>query len=669
MPAPTRSLVSSSLLLALLAVGCTKSEGEAEPKAAEAEAKPEEATPETKVAEKVEEKPAETPQAGEGGSPALAAAVQSIVEEQASYPVELDPLLDLVPAGSEEFIVIRDLDDLLAAGDATMVAIAPALQQIAALAEADGEVGAKADVEKVLDGFEAVKLALRGPEFDMDKGLAAGDVGEDPVVIYGTSKPDALPTLLRSLGATGDDYPAYCKAVDGAEGYAVCADTEEVLAKYAPGKDAATLRSKVAKHVSEGVLADANALMRMGDTESQRGAIALTTTPGLVHMTMGLPDVPDGADKMLGAGPSPALGLAAPGSAFTWVQLDPKGIEEQAKGAPFMLTNVLGKLTGEIFLGNLAGTNALAGLVGVTDPGPAGGLVALAGTQLDQIPPSLPDGTKVTAAMETVTLGGASTQALHVTLEPTKGKEVFDAMGLSPEGWLFAGGKYAGVVFGADKTALETIGAYAGTDVSPEVAKELPKPLAQGMVDRTVSVAMHVSLDGLQSPKVAESFASVAKEIPTSDLPPGMTPEGVMTMVRSLVAPISGLSLWVAPPKDGVEIHMAVSLIGDPRTEEGKAALEAMSAVATGGDPASLYGGLATRFPSSDRLLAYQARAGTRLDGAMASSAILGVAAAVAVPAFLLYGTRVEEAKMDAGMMAPPAVAPAMPMAETKRAE
>ncbi|MCA9648578.1 MAG: hypothetical protein KC501_01640 [Myxococcales bacterium] len=635
-----------SLLLALCVGGC-KSEEETKPEAttpageaAEPEAPP---APAAKAGDEggIEVEP-ETPPATDT-SPALAAAVQAIVEEEASYPMELDALLELVPAGCDELVVVRDVDDLLAVGDATLVAIGPVLQRIAAAAEADGEAGSKAEVDRVLDGYEAVELALHGPELSADKGIVIADMGDEDVVIFGSSNPEALPALMRSLGAEPDDVPKHCKAVDAAPGYVMCSDGEELLTKYAPGKDAAGLRAKVAEHVSTAVIDDANVLMLMGNDSGKKGVVAIATPPGLVHITVGLPELPEGAAKVLGSGPSPALGMSAPGSAFVWTQLDPAGIEEKAKEAPFMFHNVLAKLTGELFLGSLAEPNALVALAGVTDPGPAGGLVAMAGSQLDQLPKDLPDGTKLAAAMETVTVGGATTQAVHVTLTPAKGGELLAAMGLTPEGWLFAGGGYAGVVLGAGKDAVEKIGAYAGADLSPEVAGSLPKPLAQSLVDRSASVVMHMSLDGLQSPQVAEGLAVVAKEIPASELPPGITSEQMMSMARAVVAPISGLSMWMAPPKQSKEIHVAIALLGDPRGVEGKAAYEVMRAVAEGGDPAALYGDLATRYASSDRALAYQARAGTRMDGALASSAVLGVAAAVAIPAFLFYSLRSEE--------------------------
>ncbi|MEX1365277.1 MAG: hypothetical protein AB1Z98_19270, partial [Nannocystaceae bacterium] len=617
-----------------------EAEAVAEAKApAEADSKAE-ATPESK--------PVVEPAAKDGST--LAAAVQAMVEEQASYPVQLDPLLDLVPTDAEQFMIVRDLDDLLAVGEAIMVG--PALKQIATVVEAGGDAGAKADVDRVLEGFEALTLAMRGPDFDMSKGMVIADLGDDAVVIYGATKPDALPTLLRSLGASGDDMPVHCTALDGAEGYAMCSDTEAVLTAYAPGKSAAALRTKLGARLSATTLEDANLLFRVGKTEAERAVIALTTTPALLHLTLGLPDVPEGAAAMMGTGPSPALGMASPGSAFSWVQLQPSEISKQAETAPFMFKTVLDTLTGEIFMGNIAEPNALVMLAGVSDPGPAGGLVALAGTQLDKIPKTLPDGSSIEAKMRSVTIAGTATQALHIELTPAKGAELFTKMGLSPEAWLFSVGGYAGVAAGGGPELLEKIGTYAGPSLTPDVAKALPKPLAQGMLDRSVSVAMHISLDGLQSPQVAESFASVADQLPADDLPPGLAAKDVMFLATSMLAPISSISTWMPPPTDSaMEVHVALSLLGDPRTEEGKAAIDGMSLVAAGGDPAAIYGGLATRFGSSSRTMAYQARAGSRLDGALVSTAVLGMLAAIAVPAFVKYQ---ERSKAAAKMVAPP---------------
>lgn len=652
---PLRSLLAFSLSSALLAAGCAKpSEGGGEAKADEAAdgGAPEPASGETR-AEVAATKP--TPAAQPTPAPdtaALAAAVASMAEPETSYPVALDPLLELVPAGSRSFVVVRDLDDLLALADGALAPVDPAMRAFAAAAGGD----AADDVAQGLDGYATLAAGLRGGGFDLGKGLVVADVEGDGVVIYGTTKPDALPTLLRALGASGDDMPDECAAVEGAPGHAACAEDAETLAKYAPGKDAAAVRARLAERLDAPDVERANVLAYVGkdDDPEKRVAFTMVTSPGLVQFTMGLVDAPEELGRVLGSGPAPALGLMAPGSSFYWGKLDPTRITEQAKEQPFIVRNVLGTLTGEVVLGMLAEPPALVLLAGVSDPAPMGGLVALAGMQAGELPKTLADGSALAVATETLTLGGKATQVLHATLTPAgDGAALIGKMGLVPEAWLFAAGGYAGVVLGGGKAAVEAIAAHPGGGMSPEAARALPKPLAQALVDGTVSLAMHLSVDGLQSPQVAESFEAVAKEIPGAELPPGITPAQVMTLARSVMAPVSGLSVWMGPPKGHLVVHVAISLLGDPRTEEGKAAMAAMATVAGGGDPATAYGALADRFGSSERSTAYQARAGTHNDGALASVALLGALAAVAIPAVLKY--QAKAAALRGPQAAPPA--------------
>lgn len=659
--APSLSLVLVPSLV-LGAGACSKPESEAkpapaaEPKAGEgAEAKA--GDPKTEVAAKPAGEAVKEPTGA--SNPALAATVAAMIEAETSYPTALDPLLDLVPAGSPVVMVVRDVDDLLAVADATLGPVDPAMRTFAAAAGGD----AVTDVARVLDGYKSLQGAMRGPDFALDKGLVIAEVAGEGVVIYGTSNPNAMPTMLRALGAEGDDLPDDCKAVDGAAGYAVCASDPETLAKYAPGKAAAVVRATLGERLGAKEVDRANVLVHMAKEPdpTKHVTLAMATMPGLVHFTAGLTKAPEELGRFMGTGASPALGLVAPGTAFTWVKLDSTAITEQAKSQEMIVRNVLGTLTGEVMMGTLADPAALVLLAGVTDPAPAGGLVALAGTQTAMVPKELPDGSSLELGVETLMIGGKDTQVLHAKLTP-KGEAaaMFGTMGLLPEAWLFAVGGYVGLAFGGDKTVVEKIAAHSGAGMGPEAVRALPKPLAQGLVDGEVAMAMHLPIDALQSPQIAEAFEQVATQIPASDLPPGITPSQVMTLARSVMAPVSGLSVWMGPPKDRFVVHVAVSLMGDPRTEEGKAALGAMATVAGGGDAAAVWGELATRFAGSDRVTAYEARAGKRSDGAVAAAAMLGVVAGAAT--FATFGARVDPPMTSSPMVAVPPVIAAPPV-------
>lgn len=663
------ALLALSLSVTLAALGCSKppegAQGEAKP-AGEANAEAGDASKsggegEGKGVAAPTDSTEAKPTPGPADDAALTAAVAKMVEAETHYAASLDPLLDLLPAGSQSLVVVRDVEGLLAAADAAVGPMDPSIRALATMA------GAKesSDAARVLDGFVSLGTALRGPEFAIDKGIVVGDVEGKGVVVYGASKPDALPTLLHALGTEGDDLPDDCKAIEGAAGYVVCASEPETLAKYAPGHAAAAVRAKLGERLGAKEIDRANVIAHVGKDPDPKDHVtfAVATTPGLVHFTVGLSSAPEELGRVLGFGASPSLGLMAPGTGFYWLKIDTKAIADQTKDQPFIVRNVLDTLTGELVLGTMGDPAALVVLAGVDDPAPAGGLVAMAGLQTDALPKTLPDGSSLEVGVETLIVGGKDTQVLHAKLTPAgKGAELFAKMGLVPEAWLFSVGGYAGVALGADETVVEKIAAYPGGAMGPELARALPKPLAQGLIDGDVSLAMHLSVDGLQSPQVAEAFdmvaEEVAKEVPADELPPGVTAPQVMSLLRALAAPVSGFSVWMGPSKGATVVHMAVSLAGDTHTEEGKAAIAAMAAVAGGGDVATIYGELATRFAGSDRATKYQARAGMRHDGALASAAMLGVMAGMAVPLLLM---RSSKAEVPMAVAETPAIAPAMP--------
>jgi len=660
-----RSWLAPSLSLALASAGCSKPAEDAPKPAPATDAKGSGTTDPKPQEGKVDvvAKPDESVVKPAVTDAALVATVAAMIEAETSYPAELEPLLDLVPAGSPILVVVRDVDDLFAVADSTLGPVDPAMRAMAAAAGGD----AVTDVARALDGYKSLQTAMHGSDFALDKGVVVADVGGEPVVIYGTGKPDALPALLRTLGAEGDDLPDDCKAVDTAPGYAACAETPETLAKYVPGKEGAAVRARLGERLGTKEVDRANVLVHVAEEPdpSKHVTFGVATTPGLVHVTMGLAKAPEELAQFLGSGASPALGMVAPGTGFYWAKLDAGAIASSPQAKEPMIGNVLKTLTGELMLGTMADPAALVLVAGVTDPAPAGGLVALASMQAGSLPKTLPDGSSLEVGTETLMVGGKDTQVLHAKLTP-KGEqaEIIAKMGLAPEAWLFSAGGYAGVAIGAGKEVVEKVAGHAGAGMGSEGIRALPKPLAQGLVDGEVAGAMHLPIDGLQSPQVAETFEKVAAQIPASELPPGVTALQIMTLARAMISPVSGLSLWVEPPKDRLVVHMALSLMGDPRTEEGKAALAAMATVAGGGDAAAAWGELATKYAGSDRHTAYEARAGTRADGALASAAMLGVLVGVAGVTLLgARSTKEPAMAMPGPMMAvPPVVATPAPV-------
>ncbi|MCH9681995.1 MAG: hypothetical protein K0V04_11215 [Deltaproteobacteria bacterium] len=655
-----RSFFTVALALALPAAGCSKSEGAAEgasdPAPAEADASPaddaKESVPE-QTPPKVQ-KPSGigiTPD-GKGGPGTVADTIAAMVDADPGYPIEVDPLLDLVAADADIYFVIRDVDDLFSITDAMMGPVEAPLQKLASKLAAAGQAGAPAEVDQAYDRYAKVREGIRSPRFDLSKGMVITslETTEDVVVIHGGTDPKALPDLLTSMGSDAAAKMT-CAPVTQAAGYIACAKGSELLAKYAPAKTAAKFRAALSKRMPGHPIDTANVLMWLDDDPN--AAVAIATPPGLFHATMGVSPAPSpDVMRYMAKGDSPGLAMVAPGSAFYWANVNMTEAKAETKDQNFFVKNVVGSMSGEFLFGSLVGTDALFLVAGLEDPGPAEGLIALALTQLDKIPKTLPDGTSIEAASETLEIAGKSVQTLHMTMKPTAtNAEMFRKMGLVPEAWLFAAGGYGGAVFGGGKEAVTMIGTHAGGGLAADLAQQLPKPMAKGLVDGELAFSMHLPFDSLQSPSVTEAFDAAAKTLPTDDLPAGLTPAMIMDMTRAFAAPVSGLSMWMPTPKDAMVFHFAATLPADSRTEEGKAVRAVIDAVNGGADSSSAYRELAARFSSSARVLSYQARSGERRDGALSSVAVIGVLAAIAVPAVAKY---VERSKAAGAAVDPP---------------
>ena len=139
-----------------------------------------------------------------------------------------------------------------------------------------------------------------------------------------------------------------------------------------------------------------------------------------------------------------------------------------------------------------------------------------------------------------------------------------------------------------------------------------------------MALAIHLPLDGFHSPQVLELVERLAPAT-DDDLPPGMTPLQTAKAGLSMMSPVSSVSAWVGSPKQRLVVHAAVSLIGDPRTEEGRAALATLAEVVAGSDPAVAWSELATRHAGSARVTSYETRAGKHADAVFATAVMFMV--------------------------------------------
>lgn len=616
MPTRRGDLASSSMIVAfaLALQGCKKDEP------APSEAAPSPEAP-AKADAEVPARPVEAAPPSSGEPPSLPEPLA------VAYPIGLDPLLDLVPAGAQQFGIVRDPEAMLALAHPFAISI------MGVLADAMPEADDRAEIAAASTKYAELRTALAGPELQLAKGMAIVEVGGDPVLVYAATTPTALTSIVAKTAGETDD--SKCAAVAEAPGYVACAKSATTLAAYVPGKKAADLRANAAAGLPGVDLERANVL---GIVSSDHVPFAIETPPGLFQLALGVPSAALEAQALLVPAPAPALELLGPDPAFLWMNVSADAVKAQAGGAPAFVTNLIGTFTGELLIGSLAQPRGVAVLAGVRDPAPVVGLFSLASLQLEAIPKELPDGSKVAFTLESIELDGAKTQALHGVLTPSaQASALYGALGIKTEGWAFAAGKYAGAVFGWEQSSLETIAKHDAPGPSSETLAALPAALGRALIDGHAAMAMHVPVDGLATVDADELLALSGAEAMPPGADPSMDPAQMTRHMTRMTAPLSSFTQWVTI-RDGIIVgNVAISVFGDARSEDGKAALDTLEQILAGKDAGPLYAALAKAHGSSPRGPSYSARTGELGSSALVSAALIGVLAAIAIPAFQKY--------------------------------
>ena len=551
---------------------------------------------------------------------------------------ELDPLLELLPTGAKEFVIVRDPKALIEGIAWFLAGERDAMGRLEA-AKIDGY---KADPERdrILRDFDTIAAAILGSVVQLDRGIVVFEQGGETITLVASPDATVIPALVAKARGVTETDAVHCKPAPGQAGWVGCAAKEAAVDAYVAGKTASDRRKQLLGELAGGELDRANVIVRAeGNGGAPATTIAVETAPGEIELHIGQPIFATLDDK-LAAGPAPALGLVSPAASFAWARLSPELVAKSSKDAPPPFGGAVATATGELLLAwiDKAGVVALAG---VNDPSPITGLFPFIGLAKDQIPKKLPDGSGLTVEVRDVDHGDGKTHpTVLAKLDPSAElRKNLDAMGLAPEAVAFAAGGYAALVLGGGEAAIPSIARYSGAAASTATTGALPLGLQRALADKRVLAILHVTLDGLQSSAVRQSLGDFAKIQPTE----GVDAAKVIDVALDVLAPLSSVSLWLTHDGTAHAMHVAVRSFDDPASDEGKEARAAMLAVGSDTkDAATAYGELASHWPDSPRKPSYEARAGTGASvGQAASSAFLiGIAAAIAIPAFVKYRER-----------------------------
>jgi hypothetical protein len=571
----------------------------------------------------------------------------------AAPAVALDPLLDLVGKDPKSWGVIRAPQDFID-GHAGIVDVAKDAFAKLLLAMKDDSKGPDADagMRKLFVEFDIVRTTLAASGLHLEKGIAFSVHGEHGVTVLAADDAEAVPKLMRTLSAKPDEVKVKCKTLAAAPGFVACAEDDATLTAFEPAKSAATLRTALGNQLGNETVEASNVVV-IHEGDKGTTSIAVRTAGGVLQTDFRTKEA-DELSELADVGPAGALAVVAPGGNFSWMRLDMAALAKKAAGVPAMAKNMLDALSGEILISGIGASPGAVVLVGLTDPTPIQGLIPMAALAKDNIPKSLPDGSKLDMVVESTDDGkGGKLQVLRLKIEPSAElAKLRDQLGLASELTAFVTNQFAAIGIGTGTTVIpEVVDANAG-EPSAALLAALPADFAKDLKAGTASMALHLELDGLHAPGVRDGLVTAFAGIMPADTK--MSASDIADVAFAVLSPLSSYSFWTSSATDGgVVFHIAMRGFGDGETDEGKAAKQARFDVATKAkDAAAAYGALVAAYPSSPRIEAYRARAGVSKSGAATGAAAMaGVIAAIAVPAFQKY---IERSKAAGAAALPP---------------
>ncbi|WP_146156274.1 hypothetical protein [Enhygromyxa salina] len=569
----------------------------------------------------------------------------------------LDDLLALVPKQDGDIkgvVVVRDASVFLDYIDEGSNFVAGPLTRLGAAAKGNpalSELASAGMVYPMIKGqYEAAKITLAASGIHLDKGIVVADDAQgNGVIIYAGDKPDALPSLIKAIDDSGPEMS--CKNIDGHAGYVVCTEEKADLEAYAPAgpEGAAAIRARLATNLPGVDFEASNIIMDIAEEDLH---LTIETPPGLMVMSLAPPqNEPEMQEMAQTFTPSAGKLLRGvqPGAGFIWGNVSPQLVADEMvadiandPGAPQSVKDLAGQLTGEFLLAGHYQPAAVALQVGLKDDG---SWPAVAG-ELEAVMPGVKEGMSQELDIPGATwdvgiidipVGAETVKALHAGLSGVPEADVLAQMtGLTIDGWVFAASDALHIALGASPEAIGQLPAAPGEEgPSDGLRAYLPGSLMSALDANQVSMVAHMPLDALHSPQTRELIKTALKNVEDVDA-------DLVLAMFDLASPLSNGTMWLTHSGGKTQIHMALQAFGHRADDEGKAALAAAAAVASGADPTASYSPLVAQYPNSARLAAYRARAG-QTQAALVASGVGALVAAGALAYPVLEGARNEE--------------------------
>lgn len=504
-----------------------------------------------------------------------------------AYPAQLDALLNVVPDGADNFVVVRDPAWLLAA---------------AALWEAPVTASLKAgDILPPFISSEPLALDQLPGKIDasginLDRGAVLVIDEGSWALVYAADDPFAFPKLLTELEVVDDVSLWDCRAFPSHKGFAACGELPDALLA---GKGAEQIREELHEHLP-GVELDRAMLVAKLSQQGHDYSLTLEVEGGDQLLLNVGGDVFDDVDPLV---PSEGnvLSLVEPSNAFSWISFDADDLHKDANMAPELLRETLWSLTGEALFGVGGDRPGLFLALQLETSTPAQRLLANWAGWSSVYREYLPGGLEIQVDTSDIGKGqagldfvGGNTSAL--------GK-----LGMKPRGTLLATDDYFFIGLGRELPDL------LPTEQPPEGPRKrlidvLPKSAVADLKATKVSWLTRVPLEGLCADDTFASALSFIKQVnPFEDVDDRRARASMAAL-----CPMESITTWIRHEDDVVINRTSIRLLGSPQSPLGEQVAQSIPRYIDGEPTTDDYMAMNEQFDDNHHQAAFDIRSGTR---------------------------------------------------------
>ncbi|TPV93707.1 MAG: hypothetical protein B7733_19075 [Myxococcales bacterium FL481] len=497
------------------------------------------------------------------GALLLIGALVSLTCKRGQSARSLEDQLNLLPEGTEDFLVVRDLapvfEMLRAVKHGAVVLQRDGADVLEFVSSQDPNLTHADDVRRGAERTAAGVDAILTSGIEPGKGLVAGSTGSSSFLLVGAKDLEPLKRLATAIGEDPAEVDRICRQLAAPSGWVGCFREGDLMANYQPanrGKERLTELTQSGPVVKGDLVAarfPVSGRMQTTGVSFDAKAWHLRSNGAAVNSL-----------DFLAPAPASALRDAFPDSLTLWANFSRDGVNQRlAPHVPAMAQALFNSVTGEVSFSSTS-DKSLALRLGVSNPAPFEGLLLMG---IPLLSPRVQD-PAVLAALRlssidlqaaTVQAGDRSVTVAHATVtSPTATDSM--AMGIKPELTVFAGGGYVTAEWGAGLAAVESHVENTSTGANGAWLRTVPPTLAADLEANRVSMLTHLTL---------ERWANVELPETTAQTPEARhAQEQALKVWRSAFAPFGPLSVWLSHDESQATAHLVLPMRKYDRVSE-----------------------------------------------------------------------------------------------------